>query len=75
MTMMASPQQGITSPVSIHDVLMEPQFEAKQAPAQRHSPHQGSAIEMMIHSMVNMVQAGRTNPAKADGSRLLLHDH
>jgi hypothetical protein len=57
------------------DVAMEPMFDRKQTPAQRHSPHQGSAIEMMIHTMVNMVQAGRANPAKAEGPRFLLHDH
>lgn len=54
---------------------MESQFDRKQAPALRLSPHQGSAIDMMIQSMVNMVQAGRANPAKIEGSRFHLHDH
>jgi hypothetical protein len=30
---------------------------------------------MMIHSLVNMVQAGRANPARTDETRLFLHDH
>ncbi len=54
---------------------MEQQVSRQQAPAQRYSSHQGSAIDMMIHSLVNMVQAGRANPAKTDGTRLFVHDH
>jgi hypothetical protein len=56
-------------------VVMEQQVSRQQAPAQRYASHQGSAIDMMIHSLVTMVQAGRTNPAKTDGARLFFHDH
>jgi len=54
---------------------MTQQIAQFRAPTLKNSHHQGSAIEMMIHSLVNMVQAGRGQSAKPDGSRSFAHDH
>lgn len=54
---------------------MEQQLNRQPAPVERQPSHQGSAMDMMIHSLVSMVQAGRPKPSASHGSGLLVHDH
>lgn len=56
-------------PPALYD--MNPKLDHAQSPALRRSPYQGSALEMMVHDLVNMVQAGRETLAKTESLRLI----